>query len=127
MKKCPFCIEEKNSRIIMEGDYAYAMLDKYPVTEGHALIIPKRHFADYFSITAEENQAVFDLILSRKKALLDNDPSITGFNIGVNSGQAAGQTILHCHIHLIPRRTGDLDDPRGGVRGVIPHKMRYSD
>jgi len=125
--KCPFCNKDKDSRVVIEGDYAYAMLDKYPVTEGHTLIIPKRHFSDYFSITANENNAVFDLIRIRQKTLLDNDSGIKGFNVGINSGQVAGQTIPHCHIHLIPRRKGDYENPRGGVRGVIPHKMRYND
>lgn len=121
---CVFCNLSKEEYLI-ESDHAFAKLDRYPVTEGHTLFIPKRHFADYFDITEVEQKDISNLIGTRRKQLLAQDHSIEGFNIGVNSGKVAGQTIFHCHIHLIPRRKGDLDDPRGGVRGVIPSKMKY--
>lgn len=122
---CPFCIIDKEE-LIIENDYALAKLDKYPVTDGHTLIIPKRHFSEYFDMTKIEQSAIHDLLIIRKKQLMW-DTQIKGFNIGINSGQVAGQTIFHCHVHFIPRRKGDLDDPRGGVRGVIPSKMKYHD
>jgi len=122
---CVFCKIHKEEYLI-ENEFAFAKLDKYPVTDGHTLIIPKRHFSEYFNITKVEQTAVSDLITIRRKQLIE-DAGVKGFNIGVNSGQVAGQTIFHCHIHLIPRRKGDLDDPRGGVRGVIPGKMKYYD
>lgn len=111
--------------VIMENDMAYVIEDRYPVTQGHCLVIPKRHFDDYFDITEEERNAVHELLLRMKKLLCDRDPSITGFNVGVNSGRSAGQSIFHVHIHLIPRRDHDMEDPKGGVRGVIPGKMKY--
>lgn len=122
---CLFCNGIDKKHIILENGLAYAILDKYPVTYGHTLIIPKRHFADYFEITKAELNAVHDLIKIRRKQLLEEDKSIEGFNVGVNSGKVAGQTIYHCHIHLIPRRKGDVKDPTGGVRGVIPSKRIY--
>lgn len=121
---CLFC-EMKEDNYLFENEYAYAILDKYPVTEGHTLVIPKRHFSDYFEITKVELDAVHDLLNIRRKQLLEADKTIKGFNVGINSGEVAGQTIFHCHIHLIPRRKGDTPNPRGGVRGVIPDKMNY--
>ena len=120
---CIFCKLQSGS--IIENDHCYAMFDKFPVTEGHILIIPKRHFAYYFGMTFEENNAVYKLLEEAKNLLLEKFKDITGFNIGVNVGEDAGQTIHHCHIHLIPRRKGDLEKPRGGVRGVIPGKRNY--
>jgi diadenosine tetraphosphate (Ap4A) HIT family hydrolase len=122
---CVFCEKSQSDEIILENDYAYAVLDGYPVSVGHTLIIPKRHFADYFDITEKEYIAVRDLIRVRRKQLLEQDKTIEGFNVGANSGEVAGQTIWHCHIHLIPRRRGDTTNPRGGVRGVIPDRMGY--
>jgi len=122
---CIFCKKAKGGKILHENDYAFATLDGYPVSEGHTLIIPKRHFSDYFDITQKEHIAVHDIIRIRRKELLRVDSSIEGFNTGANSGEVAGQTIWHCHIHLIPRRKGDTPNPRGGVRGVIPHRMSY--
>jgi len=109
----------------MEDENAILFYDSFPVTKGHSLIIPKRHIADYFSLSDEELNSINKLIFRQKERLLLEDASIEGFNIGTNAGAAAGQTVMHCHIHLIPRRKGDLPDPRGGVRGVIPDKMRY--
>jgi diadenosine tetraphosphate (Ap4A) HIT family hydrolase len=112
-------------RAVEENELALAFLDGYPVTEGHTLIIPKRHVADYFDLFQPELNAIQQLLQSRQKALTEADPTIEGFNVGVNAGQVAGQTVFHCHIHLMPRRLGDMDDPKGGVRGVIPAKQKY--
>lgn len=122
---CIFCNGIKENDFFLENDFAIARYDKHPVTKLHTLIIPKRHFSDFFEITKVEHQAILELLLAVKKSLLKKDKEITGFNLGVNAGQAAGQTVMHCHIHLIPRREGDIDDPRGGVRGVIPEKRIY--
>ncbi|ABA87556.1 FHIT family hydrolase [Syntrophotalea carbinolica DSM 2380] len=124
-KVCPFCNPNIRSRIVAEHGSVFAVSDIYPVTDGHLLILPKRHISDWFSLTEEERQDAEKLILCMREKLLIDDPTITGFNIGVNCGASAGQTIFHVHIHLIPRRDGDVDDPRGGVRGVIPHKQKY--
>jgi ATP adenylyltransferase len=121
---CLFCNLNKD-RIELENENAILFYDSYPVAKGHSLIIPKRHIADYFSLSATEIISINELLLKQKEKLLTEDNSIEGFNIGTNAGAAAGQTIMHCHIHLIPRRKGDMPDPRGGVRGVIPDKMKY--
>jgi ATP adenylyltransferase len=99
--------------------------DKYPVTKGHTLIIPKRHFPNFFDISPDEMDDIETLLFIRKEELEATDKTIEGFNIGINIGEVAGQTVGHLHIHLIPRRKGDMDDPRGGVRGVIPEKQKY--
>jgi ATP adenylyltransferase len=104
---------------------AYAILDAFPVTELHTLIIPKRHTEDFFSLFQPERNAVQSLLEQRRDEILATDPSVTGFNVGNNVGVTAGQTVMHCHTHLIPRRKGDAQDPRGGVRGVIHDKQRY--
>ncbi len=122
---CTFCNYMRSGEKIIENQYAFAKLDKYPVTSGHTLIIPKRHFSEYFDITQGEQNGIYDLIRIRRKQLIEEDSSIEGFNVGVNSGRVAGQTVFHCHIHLIPRRKGDVEDPRGGIRGAIPSKMKY--
>jgi diadenosine tetraphosphate (Ap4A) HIT family hydrolase len=124
MTSCLFCNIE-NERIIAENDLAYAVRDGFPVTELHTLIIPKRHVEDYFSLTQEELLACDELMRLLKDEIMDADSSVDGFNIGMNSGESAGQTIFHCHIHLIPRRTGDVENPRGGVRHLIPGKGNY--
>ena len=123
-QNCIFCTEVPN-RAIDQNELALAFEDKYPVTKGHTLIIPKRHVADYFELHQPEINAIHQLLNARKAELQGKDSTITGFNIGVNAGKDAGQTILHCHVHLIPRRTGDMNDPTGGVRGVIPNKQKY--
>ncbi len=122
---CVFCELSKGTSHVLENEYAFVIADKYPVTEGHSLVIPKRHFADYFSIAKVEKDAIDDLLQMRRKQLIESDCTIQGFNVGVNAGEVAGQTVFHCHIHLIPRRKGDVEDPQGGVRGVIPQKMSY--
>ncbi|MBW6461037.1 MAG: HIT family protein [Bacteroidales bacterium] len=104
---------------------AYLILDHYPVARFHSLVIPKRHFSDYFEITQPELNAVNQLLIFGKEYLINNDRTIKGFNIGVNSGIVAGQTIMHCHTHLIPRKDKDVEDPRGGIRHVIPGMGYY--
>lgn len=125
VEDCPFCYENAKDRIVDEYNSVFAIKDGFPVSEGHSLIIPKRHISDYFSLTEVEKRDSDKLIQILRKWISENDSTVTGFNIGVNSGESAGQTIFHCHIHLIPRRDGDTPNPRGGVRGVIPDKMGY--
>ena len=124
MNDCVFCNLDE-SRIEIENDLALSFKDLYPVTNGHTLVIPKRKAQSFFDLTEEETAAIFELLHLQKEDLKNKDSSITGFNIGINDGEDAGQTIMHCHIHLIPRRSGDMEDPRGGVRGVIPEKQSY--
>jgi diadenosine tetraphosphate (Ap4A) HIT family hydrolase len=120
---CPFCHLE-NSRIILENDCARAFRDAFPVAQGHTLAVPKRHVVSLFDLPEEEQAALWRLVaLVRGKLKAELNPD--GFNVGVNDGPAAGQTVLHAHVHIIPRRTGDRADPRGGVRWVIPAKARY--
>ena len=121
---CLFC-DSKKSGIAHENDLAYASYDSYPVSEFHCLIIPKRHIKDYFEMTNNELIACNDLIQKVKNEILDKDNTVKGFNIGTNAGKFAGQSIMHCHIHLIPRRKGDVYNPQGGVRSVIPNKQHY--
>jgi diadenosine tetraphosphate (Ap4A) HIT family hydrolase len=120
---CPFCFPAPGE-INRENELAYIRSDKYPVSPGHLLIIPKRHVSSLFEITMPEQQALWDLLYAAKQEL-DESRAPDGYNIGINDGPAAGQTIPHLHIHLIPRYIGDMTDPRGGVRGVIPEKQRY--
>jgi len=121
---CIFCSLEKN-RVIKSNELALAFRDNFPVTELHTLIVPRRHTKDYFELTQEEVVACNNLIHQLRLELLEEDPTIEGFNIGMNAGEVAGQTVFHCHIHLIPRRKGDVENPRGGVRHVIPNKGFY--
>jgi diadenosine tetraphosphate (Ap4A) HIT family hydrolase len=121
---CLFC-NIKKSGLADENQFAYASYDSYPVTNKHCLIIPKRHVKDYFDLTEEEIVACNQLIKKIKKDIEKKDASVKGFNIGTNSGKIAGQSIMHCHIHLIPRREGDVENPQGGVRSVIPLKQHY--
>jgi len=118
---CPFCVRND---ILLKNELAYARFDKYPVNPGHLLIIPFRHFANYFDATAAEKRALLSL-LNKAKAKLDKQMSPDGYNIGINIGEVAGQTVMHMHVHLIPRYRGDVANPRGGVRGVIPAKQSY--
>jgi len=121
---CPFC-ELPPERIVSENELALAFRDGFPVTEYHTLIIPKRHVSDYFGLFQPERNAMQSLMEEQRSVILEMDPKISGFNIGINAGAAAGQTVFHCHMHLIPRRKGDVAEPRGGVRGVIPAKQKY--
>ena len=124
MKDCIFCNLEP-SRIEDRNEFFVAIKDLYPVTEGHTLIIPSRHVESFFELSRDEEIAMLDMLSSQKEELSQLDTTITGFNVGINDGEDAGQTIMHCHIHLIPRRKGDMESPRGGVRGVIPDKQSY--
>ena len=121
---CIFCNTSK-SDFVFENELAYVSFDSYPVSKFHSLIIPKKHIENYFDLTNDEILACNDLILKIKNKIQSEDISIRGFNMGINSGKIAGQSILHCHIHLIPRRKGDVENPQGGVRGVIPTKQHY--
>ena len=123
-ENCIFCNPSEN-RIISENELAFAYQDGFPVTDGHILIIPKRHVASYFELGQAEINACTALLNEQQEAIQKKDSSIDGFNVGVNIGAAAGQTVMHCHIHLIPRRQGDVDDPVGGVRNTIPGKGNY--
>lgn len=122
---CKFCYPNIKPRIIKGTGTMIAIKDGYPVTEGHTLVIPKRHVAEYFDLSDSERRDADSLLKYLKRKMIKKDPSITGYNIGVNCGESAGQTIFHLHYHLIPRRDGDTSDPRGGVRGVIPGKRGY--
>lgn len=122
--QCPFCAPFIDRSILAENKLAFAIFDKFPVNAGHALIIPKRHVANYFGLSPDEKAACWQL-LDEVKRLLDADFQPQGYNIGVNVGETAGQTVMHVHLHLIPRYDGDVENPRGGVRGVIPGKQQY--
>ena len=122
---CRFCGDQVKPRIIQENGSAIAILDKYPVSKYHTLVLPHRHTAEFFTMTSQERSDAEHLLRMLKNDIISRDPSVEGFNVGINCGSTAGQTIFHAHIHLIPRRTGDTPTPRGGVRGVIPSKMSY--
>ena len=122
---CAFCKAFEESRVVESLGSVVAIKDRYPVSEGHFLILPKRHTLDYFTMTEWERRDTEKLLLKLRNQIASEDESVTGFNIGVNCGESAGQTIWHAHTHLIPRRDGDTPNPRGGVRGVIPDKMDY--
>lgn len=112
---CAFCDYVNKKNFLMENELAFAIYDNFPVNKGHTLIIPKRHYASYFDATPEEVLAFNDLILKVKK-LLDSEYKPDAYNIGMNIGEAAGQTVFHLHIHVIPRYKGDVENPRGGIR-----------
>lgn len=118
---CPFCDSDD---AFLENDLSFARFDLYPVTQGHLLVVPKRHFADFFDSTKEELGAIQELLWKARR-VLDEKFRPDGFNVGINCGIVSGQTIPHVHVHLIPRYKGDVDDPTGGVRGVIPAKQKY--
>jgi len=121
---CPFCNPDADRELIVESATAYAMYDKYPVSAGHALIIPKRHCTDYFDLSFRE-QAACIFMLNTVQEIISAKFKPDGFNVGINVSEAAGQTVPHVHIHLIPRYNGDVEEPRGGVRGVIIEKQKY--
>ena len=123
-KGCLFC-EIDDARVIGENELCYAIRDEYPVTEYHTLIIPKRHVPGFFDLYQPEINAIYALLAEFKREIERLDSQASGFNVGINSGEDAGQTIFHCHIHLIPRREGDVKNPRGGIRGIIPEKRGY--
>jgi ATP adenylyltransferase len=122
---CPFCQSVASNRMVVEYGSVFAIRDKYPVTEGPHLVITKKNVADYFAMSYNEKRDAEALLSLLKRQMLEDDPSVHGFNVGMNCGEVAGQTVLHAHIHLIPRRVGDVGAPRGGVRGCVPGKMGY--
>jgi len=121
MGDCPFCDVVEP---VLKNGLAYARFDKHPVNPGHLLVLPRRHVPGFFDVSAEERGAIFELI-DAGKALLDERFRPQGYNIGVNVGKVAGQTVMHLHVHVIPRYRGDVADPGGGVRGVIPARQHY--
>jgi len=121
---CPFC-DFSGREIVAENPLAVMIRDAYPVTKHHLLIVPRRHVADYFALGTAESRACDDLLRRARNLVNQWDPSITGANVGVNAGESAGQTVMHCHVHLIPRRAGDVANPRGGVRAVVPGAADY--
>ena len=123
VKPCAFCTLPE-SRIIDAGTLAMVVRDAFPVSPGHTLVIPKRHVGSFFDLTELERQDLLSL-LDKAKLVIDQEFKPDGYNIGINDGTAAGQTVPHLHIHLIPRYNADLPDPRGGVRWVIPEKADY--
>tara|TARA_B100000900_G_scaffold79582_1_gene64006 strand:- start:548 stop:946 length:399 start_codon:yes stop_codon:yes gene_type:complete len=122
---CLFC-NINESEYAHKNNLAYASYDSYPVSEHHCLIIPKRHIKDYFDLSKDELLACDELIKNVKEEILNKDQTVIGFNLGTNIGKASGQSILHCHFHLIPRRENDVENPQGGVRSVIPDKQHYN-
>ena len=121
---CLFCNINESGHV-HKNNLAFASYDSYPVSKDHCLIIPKRHIKDYFDLTKDELIACDELIKTVKEEILIKDPTVKGFNLGTNIGKISGQSILHCHFHLIPRREGDVENPQGGVRSVIPNKQHY--
>ncbi len=124
MTDCPFCTRINRSDIIAGNELAAAFYDGFPVSPGHTLIVPRRHVADFFALTGEEQAAMWTLVAAVRR-ILQEKHAIDGFNIGINIGEAGGQTIAHAHLHVIPRYAGDVPDPRGGIRCVIAAKARY--
>jgi ATP adenylyltransferase len=121
--ECPFC-NPSEARIFLSGDQVFGFWDAYPVSPGHALLIPRRHIPTWFEATSEEHAALISAI-DQAKAAIEKNHQPDGYNIGINCGAAAGQTVFHLHVHLIPRYQGDVSDPRGGVRHIIAHKANY--
>jgi diadenosine tetraphosphate (Ap4A) HIT family hydrolase len=121
---CIFC-DMDSKRIVAENALAVVIRDSYPVTPLHTLVIPKRHTDTYFDLFSSERRGIEQLVDSQRVEIASKDQGVGGFNIGINAGEVAGQTIMHCHVHLIPRRVGDVPNPRGGVRHVIPGKGSY--
>ena len=121
---CPFC-SINTERVLEFDEHAMAFRDGYPVTELHTLVIPKRHVATYFELSEDERKSIHTLLESQRAKIMAKDSSVEGFNIGWNCGEVAGQTVFHAHAHLIPRREGDVENPCGGVRHLIPGKGEY--
>ena len=123
-EQCLFCNKAKQ-KIIYTSNFFFVVRDSYPVTKLHTLIIPHRHVSNFFDLYSDELIDLNQILKNQRKSLLNLDKKISAFNVGVNAGVDAGQSIMHCQIHLIPRRKGDIKNPRGGVRGVIPSKQKY--
>lgn len=124
MDNCFFCEKIKNKNYEIENELAIARFDDFPVNKGHLEVIPKRHIKDWWETSKEEKIAIFELLEEAKK-IVDEKYQPDGYNIGMNLGISAGQSIMHLHVHLIPRYNGDVPNPRGGVRGIIPSKQNY--
>jgi diadenosine tetraphosphate (Ap4A) HIT family hydrolase len=124
MEGCVFCEGIEKDRVLFETAQWIAMYDKYPVSKGHVLLIPKEHCETFFDLPEQLTNSI-QYWIKHIKDILDDKYHPSGYNIGVNCGKSAGQTVMHCHIHIIPRYDGDVEDPRGGVRGVIPSKQKY--
>ena len=122
-QSCHFCCLPEN-RIIFETNYSFVIRDGFPVSDGHTLVIPKRHIPSIFDATPEEQTDIL-VALEKSKKQLDETLNPSGYNIGINDGSSAGQTVMHLHVHLIPRYSGDQEDPRGGVRWIFPEKADY--
>lgn len=123
-EECRFCRSRSGRRVMIEGKYGFAAYDRHPASEGHFLVIPYRHFASYFDINDDEREELWSLV-ARGRDIVEEKFHPDGYNIGINVGTAAGQSIHHLHIHVIPRYTGDVENPKGGVRGVIPKNKLY--
>ena len=123
-EKCLFC-NKKKQKIVFSSKLFYVVRDSYPVTKYHTLIIPNRHVSNFFDLKDNEFNDLNKILKKQRKLLIDLDKKISSFNVGVNAGVDAGQSIMHCHIHLIPRREGDVENPQGGVRSVISKKQHY--
>jgi diadenosine tetraphosphate (Ap4A) HIT family hydrolase len=121
---CPFCKRIEARDLVAENELAAALVDAFPLTRGHRLIVPKRHEPDFFSLGEDEHRALWDL-MKTVKAALDEELRPDAYNIGINAGREAGQTVFHVHLHLIPRFQGDVPDPRGGIRWIFPDKAKY--
>jgi diadenosine tetraphosphate (Ap4A) HIT family hydrolase len=121
VNNCVFCGDQDK---VLENTQCFAIYDRFPVSKGHMLIIPKRHFPNYFEATKDELVGLDKMIFEAQKKI-NSIYNPDGYNIGINCGEVAGQTVMHTHIHLIPRYTDDVADPRGGIRGVIPTKQKY--
>lgn len=124
-QQCRFCLSKPGRELMIESEHGFAAYDRYPASPGHFLVIPYRHFASYFDIHDEEAADLWRLV-KRGKDLVEERYRPDGYNIGINVGHWAGQSIHHLHIHVIPRYRGDVENPKGGVRGVIPHKRLYT-
>jgi len=122
---CRFCISKPGRRVMIESKFGFAAWDRHPASDGHFLVIPYRHFASYFDINDEEREDLWNLV-AKGKVMADEKWNPDGYNIGINVGEPAGQSIHHLHIHVIPRYKGDVENPKGGVRGVIPDKKLYN-
>ncbi len=122
---CRFCISKPGRRVMIESKFGFAAWDRHPASDGHFLVIPYRHFASYFDINDDEREDLWNLV-AEGKVMADEKWNPDGYNIGINVGESAGQSIPHLHIHVIPRYKGDVENPKGGVRGVIPDKKLYT-
>lgn len=121
---CPFCGRVDHCNLLAQNELAVAFLDEFPVSPGHALVVPRRHESDYFALSDAEQRALWSLVDEARREI-EKLHHPDGYNIGLNAGQAAGQTIAHAHLHVIPRYKGDVDDPRGGVRWILPENAPY--